>query len=300
MKSMKNRFLKGICAALALSMVMSFTACTDRNKEEDKPEDAPAQQEQQTDDKTDAKDPAAKPEEDKKEPAVKTPELGPKIAEIRGKNSDVVGWLQIPDTEINAAVVHTTNNDFYMRKNELKEYSWTGSYFADYECKFGPNRDSLLRSTLIYGHNVNYDDGKDKERFSQLFHFSEMDFAKDHPYIYFSLPEEDLVWEIFAVCYTTTDFNYIQVLKDRNTSPEQITEAQMMNIVNEAKLRSEYDYNDVEVTGSDKIIILSTCSYKYGRRNDVRYLVMGKLLPADAELHETANITVNADKKAVA
>lgn len=301
MKLKQNTISKVLSMVLALSMMLSFAACGDRTKPEDpvKPED---KQEQPADPEKKPEDP--KKDEEKKPEAeevkVETPELKDKIAEIKAKNSDVVGWLQIPDTEVNAAVVHTTNNDFYMRKNELKEYSWTGSYFADYECKFGPKRDDLLRSTIIYGHNVNYDDGKDKERFSQLFKFSDLEFAKNHPYIYFSTPEEDLVWEIFAVAYTTTDFNYVQVLKDRATSPEQITEAQMMNIVNGARERSEYDYADVEVTGSDKILTLSTCSYKYGRRTDVRYIIMAKLLPADAKLHETANITVNADKKSVA
>lgn len=108
-----------------------------------------------------------------------------------------------------------------------------------------------------------------------------------------------MIWEVFAVAYTTTDFNYIQVLKDRKVSDEQITEAQMINIVNEARERSEYDYNDVEVTGDDKILTLSTCSYKYGQRNDVRFIVMAKLVTEDDTLVETANITINEDKKEV-
>lgn len=108
-----------------------------------------------------------------------------------------------------------------------------------------------------------------------------------------------MAWEVFAVAYTTDDFNYIQVLKDRKVSSEQITEAQMINIVNEARERSEYDYNDVEVNGDDKIITLSTCSYKYGRRNDVRFIVMAKLVTEEDTPVETANITINEDKKEV-
>ena len=237
--------------------------------------------------------------EEVSEIVVETPELGEKITTLKAQNDDVVGWLQIPDTEIDNAVMQTTNNDFYHRKDELKQYSWTGCYYADYECAFGPTSDDLGRSTVIYGHNVNYDDGRDKERFSQLFHFADEEWAREHPYIFFSTTEEDLIWEVFAVAYTTTDFNYIQVLKDRLTSNEQITEAQMINIVNEARERSEYDYNDVEVTGDDKILTLSTCSYKYGQRNDVRFIVMAKLVTEEDTLVETANITINEDKKEV-
>ena len=291
---MKKKSLSKVLALLLATMMLFSAAACNVRENPNQPEEETKQEETQPSEEE-------KEAEEEKEPEVEidAPTLGEKIAEIKAKNDDVVGWLQIPDTEINAAVVHTTNNDFYLRKNELKEYSWTGSYFADCECTFGPTSEELSRSTIIYGHNVNYDDGKDKERFSQLFHFADIEWAKEHPYIFFSTPEEDMIWEVFACAYTTTDFNYIQVLKDRNVSKEQITEAQMINIVNEARERSEYDYNDVEVNGDDKILTLSTCSYKYGIRNDVRFIVMAKLVTEDDKLVETANITVNEDKKEV-
>ena len=289
---MKKRILALLLAAV---MLLSLSGCDSREKPE--PEETPKQEEVQT--------PEVKPEEPEEkqeieeEIVIEKPELGEEIAKLKAKNDDVVGWLQIPDTEIDNAVVQTTNNEFYLRKDELKQYSWTGCYWIDFECTVGPTAEDLGRSTVIYGHNVNYDDGKDKERFSQLFHFADEQWAKEHPYIYFSTPEEDMAWEVFAVAYTTADFNYIQVLKDRKVSSEQITEAQMINIVNEARERSEYDYNDVEVNGDDKIITLSTCSYKYGRRNDVRFIVMAKLVTEEDTPVETANITINEDKKEV-
>ena len=289
---MKKRIL---ALLLAVLMLLSLSSCDSREKPE--PEETPKQEEVQT--------PEVKPEkpeekqEIEEEIVIEKPELGEEIAKLKAKNDDVVGWLQIPDTEIDNAVVQTTNNEFYLRKDELKQYSWTGCYWIDFECTVGPTAEDLGRSTVIYGHNVNYDDGKDKERFSQLFHFADEQWAKEHPYIYFSTPEEDMAWEVFAVAYTTDDFNYIQVLKDRKVSSEQITEAQMINIVNEARERSEYDYNDVEVNGDDKIITLSTCSYKYGRRNDVRFIVMAKLVTEEDTPVETANITINEDKKEV-
>ena len=289
---MKKRILALLLAAV---MLLSLSGCDSREKPET--EETPKQEEVQT--------PEVKPEEPEEkqeieeEIVIEKPELGEEIAKLKAKNDDVVGWLQIPDTEIDNAVVQTTNNEFYLRKDELKQYRWTGCYWIDFECTVGPTAEDLGRSTVIYGHNVNYDDGKDKERFSQLFHFADEQWAKEHPYIYFSTPEEDMAWEVFAVAYTTDDFNYIQVLKDRKVSSEQITEAQMINIVNEARERSEYDYNDVEVNGDDKIITLSTCSYKYGRRNDVRFIVMAKLVTEEDTPVETANITINEDKKEV-
>jgi len=284
--------------ALLLAALLLFGASGCKKKDDQPSEPAEPAQEEPAKPTEPEKPTEEKPEEPKVE--IDQPKLGEKIKEMKAKNDDVVGWLQIPDTEINAAVVMTTNNTFYLRKNELKEYSWTGCYWVDFECKMGPTAKDLGRSTVIYGHNVNFDDGKEKERFSQLFHYTDIDWAAEHPYIFFSTAEEDLLWEVFACSYTTTDFNYIQVLKDpKVSSTEEITEAQMINIVNEARDRSEYDYSEVEVDGDDKILILSTCSYKYGRRDDVRFIVAAKLVTEDDTLVEKAKVTLNNDKKTV-
>lgn len=301
---MKNRVLALLLAGMLL---VNMAACNNRENPTKEEENTPAQEEvtlPKEEEKTEEK-----PEE---EPVVEVekPELGDKIAEAKGKNSDVVGWLQIPDTEINAAVVQTTNNNYYYRLNEMKEYSFTGCYWVDYECAMGATSADLMNNTIIYGHNIDYGinvgtkdvDEKDGDRFSQLFHYTDEEWAKEHPYIFFSTPEEDMLWEVFAVAYTNTDFNYIEVLKDRNVSKtEQLTGEQLMKIVNGGKDRSEYDYKDVEVNEDDKILTLSTCSYKYGMRSphNVRFIVMAKLVTEEDTLVETANISLNEDKIAV-
>ncbi|MBQ8599527.1 MAG: hypothetical protein IJ411_05370, partial [Oscillospiraceae bacterium] len=93
---------------------------------------------------------AVAPEIQVEEPTAKIemPEQGEKIAELKAQNNDVVGWLQIPDTEIDNAVMHTTDNETYHRKDELMHYSESSCYFADYEYTFGPTSDDLGRSTL--------------------------------------------------------------------------------------------------------------------------------------------------------
>ncbi len=296
-----KRFSKLTALLLAALLLVSSAACGQKVPEV--PEETPPAVE------TPNKEPNT-PTDAPDEPVIQMdiPELGAKISELKSKNDDCVGWLKIPDTEIDAGVMYHENKEFYHRKNELKDYAWTGCYYADYECSFGATADDLMRSTVIYGHNVDTGsnigtmapDDADGQRFSQLFHFTDIEWAKEHPYIFFSTPEEDMMWEIFAVAYTTTDFQYIQVLKDRKvSSTEQITEAQMMKIVNAARERSEYDYPDVEVTGDDKILTLSTCSYKYGRRDDVRFIVMAKLVTEEDSLVERANIKINEDKKEV-
>lgn len=286
---------------LAVIMLVSVTGC---GKEEEPlpPQETPpvSQQEQET----------PQSPEQPQDTAWQQPTFQPQIKEAREKNEDIVGWLKIDDLEIDGAVVQAENNKRYERQNEWKQYSWTGSYFADYECNL-TGREQLSKNTVIYGHNVHFDDNKDGERFSQLFHFTDIDFAKEHPYLYFStydpaasqdgktLSENDMVWQIFSVFYTTTDFNYIQITKDfQNPDSGEITDAQLMNIITEVQKRSEYVY-DVPVTAKDKILTLSTCSYRYGKRDDVRFVVMAKLLaPGEAPQREVS-ITKNLSKKTV-
>lgn len=308
---MKKRILAMLLAAM---MLMSATACSGREKPvEDEPE-APVEQPETPAEPEKPAEPEAPVEEEVK---VEIPEQGEKIKEWVAINDDVIGWLHIPDTTINAPVVQYTDNDYYYRRNEKGEYKAysTGCYWADYECKFGPKGEDMFPSTVIYGHNVDYGgtgvnlysdnvgtDAPDEatgDRFSQLFHYTDMEWAKAHPYIYFSTPEEDMLWEVFSVGYTN-DFSYITILKDRKVSKtEPITAGQLVNIANAQREYSLYDYNDVEVEGDDKILTLSTCTYKYGTRHDLRFIVMARLVTEEDTLVETANITENTDVKKV-
>lgn len=304
---MKKRILAFLLAAM---MLMTATACDSREKpvEEEQP---PVQAE------TPVETPKEeKPKEEEKpveEVTHEVPDRKEQLTADIAKNSDIVGWLQVPNTKIDAPVVQGNDNSYYLRRTYYGESNQLGCYFADYEGSFGATSADLMRNTVIYGHNIDYGPGaanfvpganvgtdavdeKDGERFSQLYHYADMEWAKENPYLYFHMPEEELMWEVFAVSYVPTSFNYIQILKDSKVSKtEGITGEQMMTIVKEARERSEYDY-DVEVNEDDKILTLSTCTYKYGKNKNIRFIVMAKLVTEEDTLVETANITLNADK----
>lgn len=228
-------------------------------------------------------------EEDPKLAALQKTMLENMLA-LQQENSDVMGWLNIDGTSIDDAVVkvsYNDNNNYYLRRNSKGESDFYGCYFADYHCGTG-DRSALSRNTVIFGHSMSEDTNGVK--FSQLKKYLKADFAREHPYVYFSTFEDDMVWQIFAVYYTNVDFNYIQT--DPGTS-------EFMNIVNKAKNLSIYDYG-VEVNEGDKILTLSTCTYKLvnGTRlsypNNYRYVVMAKLLDKNVELPETATLTVTS------
>lgn len=207
---------------------------------------------------------------------------------LQQENSDTMGWLYINGTAVDDAVVkvsYNDNNNYYLRRNAKGESDYYGCYYADWRCYTG-NRESLSKNTVIYGHSMSED--AEGVKFSQLKKYLKADFAKEHPYICFSTIDEDMVWQIFAVFYTNTSFDYI------NPNP---TSGSFSSLIQKAQDLSFYDY-DIEVTPNDKVLTLSTCTYvladgtKLSYPNNYRFVVMAKLLDADAELAETTEFTV--------
>ena len=192
------------------------------------------------------------------------------------QNRDTVGWLQIPGTSINNSVVQSHDNETYLRRNERREKDVYGCYFADYECSIG-SREELSPNTIIYGHS-DLKDNPDGPRFSQLFRFTDPKFAKNTPVIQFSTMQDFMNWQVFAVLYADLEFPFFYA--DPPGGIEKLAAAAME--------KSLYDYG-VTVGPDDHVLVLSTCTVKYGEKDtNHRFLVMAKLLPEDAPISQQA------------
>lgn len=200
-----------------------------------------------------------------------TTEILSAISHEMTQNRHTVGWLNITDTKISNSVVQADNNAYYLNVNERGEADIFGAYFADYTCNFG-NRSELSANTVIYGHSdvSGTEDQPDARRFSQLFKYTDYEFARTHPVLTFSTPQETMTWQVFAVYYTDLDLDFTRTEMDGTA---------LVELANSAKARSIYDYG-VTVDENDKIISLVTCTLKYGNdsRSQVRYVVAAKLL----------------------
>ena len=215
-------------------------------------------------------------------------------------NSDVVGWIVVPGTNIDYPVLQDPNgksnpgdyvNRYYLKRDIYKRQSRNAVIFGDDYCNFG-TRDELSRNTILYGHNwTNIEENGAEVRlndesdvmFAQLLAFSNYDFAKKTPAVYFSTPEDSMVWVVFAAFYTDTEFMYIL---------EEPTDQQFMGIVNGAKQRSQYNYG-VDVMLNDKILTLSTCTRRLGSTDKQRFVVMARLLRAGEEITDFGTPEVN-------
>lgn len=202
------------------------------------------------------------------------------LAKAIQRNRDTVAWLEVPGTQINNSVLQSTDNHYYLRRNESQQYDVYGCYFADYECSLGAP-EVFSPNTVIYGHsNTDKDSDPSQPRFSQLFSFLDKDFAARTPYIYLTTPEGKTTWEVFAAFYTSTQFDYIAV---------HIGTEEMLQIAKKAQNLSVHSYN-VPLDVSTKLLTLSTCSYKYQKDGTGRFVVMARMVPKDEPLLEQARL----------
>lgn len=226
--------------------------------------------------------------------ALQAPKRVLAVAEKKALNSDSVGWLTVPNTTIDDVVLWypQDRNDFYYRRNFEKRYSDNGCYYADFRNTFDASGlKSMSTNTVIYGHSMK--DNPDSGLFSGLKHYLDPLFAKANPYVFFTVGEEDRIWEVFAVFYATIDLPY--------NRPD-MSRADYTAMLEECRKRSIYDY-EAQVGAEDKIITLSTCTYSLPGGpdslpypNNFRYVVMARLVD-NADKPEAA-FSINPNPKA--
>ena len=205
------------------------------------------------------------------------------------ENQDVKAWLNIPGSNINDPVLQAHDNSFYLDKGLNKSYYYWGSIFAHFRNNMSA-ADKLSRNTVLFGHNKN-----DGILFGDLLNFSEQSYAEEHRFITLTVDDTTTYWVIFSVmdCEVNNEvFYYI------NANP---TNDEMMDIVLQAMDRSFWDY-DLEVDFTDRLLTLSTCTYKYTyasgtSREDVRFVVMARELRPGESAADFSALTPNADRR---
>ncbi len=197
-------------------------------------------------------------------PEIEINERIEKVKELQNENPDIVGWLEIENSDISYPVLQCADNDYYMTHNYKKEYSKDGSLFLDKDYDWSIPSTNLL----IYGHNNMSSD----EMFSGLMDYKEESYYKDHKIIRFTTDKEDAEYEILSVflsrVYYKSETNVFRYYYFINAE----TEEEFNNYVENSKKASLYD-TGVTAEYGDQLITLSTCSY---HTKDGRLAVVAK------------------------
>lgn len=183
------------------------------------------------------------------------------VKSLQQENSDVVGFLEIENTNISYPVVQGNDNEYYMTHNYKKEKSKNGAIFLDkdYDWNIPSN------NYLIYGHNLN-----NGTMFQELLKYANESYYKEHPTISFTTADEEGVYDIISVfrskVYNTNDnvFKYYFFINPK-------TEEEYNYYIKNIKDISLYNIEKTAKYGT-QLITLSTCSYHV---KDGRFVVVG-------------------------
>ena len=188
---------------------------------------------------------------------IKMPLIDVDIDELIKRNNDTVGWINVNNTNINYPFMQTNDNKYYLTHAFDKSYNDAGWLFLDYR----NNKDFSSKNNIIYGHSR-----LNKTMFGSLHNVLDDDWYnnKDNHVIRLSTQSENTMWQVFSVYkvpeesyYITTDFS---------------NDNEYSKFLKTIKNRSVHSF-DVNVSSTDKILTLSTCS-----SNNKRVVVHAKLI----------------------
>lgn len=183
----------------------------------------------------------------------------PEYRLIYGMNTDMVGWITVPDTKINYPVMQTPNNkDYYLKRNFNKLWSDWGAIYAREACDVNRPSDNVT----LYGHHM-----KDGSMFAGLDKFKKESFWKTHQTFTFDTLYEHHTYQIWAVFKTSAilseGFPYHQF-------SDAASKEEFDQYVATIKSMQFYETGITPQYG-DKLLCLSTCEYTL---NDGRFVVM--------------------------
>lgn len=163
--------------------------------------------------------------------------------ELRKINSETAGWIQLGGTNINYPYVQTSNNDFYLKHSFDRSYNTAGWVFEDFRNK----NDGSDKNMILYAHGRN-----DGSMFGTLRTILTNGWRNNsNNYIVRTATDSDSsLWQVFSVYRVEVTTDYIQTSFS--------SDAEFQKFVDTLKGRSVQDFG-ATVSGSDKILTLSTC-----------------------------------------
>ncbi|MBR3768772.1 MAG: class B sortase [Clostridia bacterium] len=205
---------------------------------------------------------------------------------LYSENSDTVGWIRIPDTNVDHVILQTDNHTDYDRTTFFGDYYVGGSLFMDYRNRIAKGSNTLSKNTIIYGHYLKNQRGM----FSDLDKYMDVEYYKEHPVIEMSTLYSRYQWKIIGAFIAVVEEQYDNSLfyywydnfSDSNT----------LGFANEVAFRSYFVNPAIDVQPTDKFLTLSTCSHSMDIDGMVnaRFVVVARLVRDG----ESAEVDVSA------
>lgn len=175
------------------------------------------------------------------------------IQDIRNLNenfSNSVGWLYIPDTQINYPVMFSGDNDYYLHRAVDGSYLRVGSVFLAGNCK----SDFSGKYNILYGHNMS-----DGSMFADVMKYIDHSFFDTHDYALLTTETDVYRIDFFSLSQPDSTDSFYDISADFDVWRENLR-------------RSSYIWRQTEMSENNRFVSLSTCT---GSEGDSRTVLTG-------------------------
>lgn len=169
-------------------------------------------------------------------------------------NPDCVGWIYIPDTEINYPVVQGSDNSHYLKHLFDGKWNSSGCIFLDRRV----NASLSDRHSIVYGHHM-----KNGTMFSGLTKYKKQEYLESHPTGLFITPEKTYRIDFFA--------GYIAGVDEDAWKIGFQSDEDFKTWMKETKEKSRIE-SPLSPAVTDRVLTLSTCSYEF---DNARFVLHG-------------------------
>lgn len=203
----------------------------------------------------------------------------PGFEALYAQNPDIAGWITMPDSKLNYAVMQAADNKKYDRTDFYLKSNQHGIPFADFRVDL--KKPSF--NTILYSHNM--DDG---QMFGELTNFKRLAYYQSHPIVNFKSVYRDDQYKIFAVVVCKAndpDFDYHNFV-DSNSAAA--IDDYLHRILERSLIKTT-----VDVKNTDRLLTLSTCDYSF--RDPDTNKQIARLVVFARAVRPGEKITVNTD-----
>lgn len=181
----------------------------------------------------------------------------PQFELLLEENGDTVGWLNLPNTNINHVVVQGNENLYYLENNFYGQRSVAASMMLD----FRNDVEELKGHYIIYGHRI-----RSGKMMNAIVNYDRKEFFYENPIIHFDTIYSAMDWEVFSIYTQEYDFY--------NTRVEFDSASDWLSYIKALQRESLYE-TDIELRAADVVLTLYTCDYDF---REARYVVHARLI----------------------
>ena len=186
-------------------------------------------------------------------PAEAEEKLTKQVQNLCDNFDNSIGWICIPETEINYLVMYSDDNEFYLHRAVDGSYLRVGSIFLDYRC----NADFTGKINILYGHNMS-----DGSMFADVMKFIDSGYFDSHNYGWLTTENHVYKIDFFSLSQPENYDDFYDVNSDVNLWLDSLRERSFI-------------WRSVGISEENQFISLSTCT---GSEGSSRTVLTGRIM----------------------